>query len=103
MEFSEQKAIEYYNQALPLRKDVGDPVGLSTTLNDLGTVYDNLDQEEKALDFYNQALPLEQSAGDHSGEAATLSNMGTIYDDYGAAAKGSRLFQSGPSSQAASQ
>ena len=33
-----QKAIDYYNQALPIHRAVGDRSGEATTLNNLGSV-----------------------------------------------------------------
>ncbi|MEH1890660.1 MAG: CHAT domain-containing tetratricopeptide repeat protein, partial [Nostoc sp.] len=78
-----QKALEFYNQALPLRRAVGDRSGEATTLNNIGGVYDALGQKQKALEFYNQALPLRRAVGDRSGEATTLNNIGLVYSDLG--------------------
>jgi Flp pilus assembly protein TadD len=62
---------------------VGDKGGEATTLNNLGSVYDDLGEKAKALEYYEQALPLRRQVGDKGGEAATLNNLGgsTIYDD----------------------
>ncbi|MCL6750391.1 CHAT domain-containing protein, partial [Nostoc sp. CCCryo 231-06] len=78
-----QKALDFYNQALPLRRAVGDRAGEATTLNNIGAVYSALGEKQKALDFYNQALPLRRAVGDRSGEATTLNNIGGVYDDLG--------------------
>ncbi|MEH2454852.1 CHAT domain-containing protein, partial [Nostoc sp.] len=78
-----QKALEFYNQALPIFRAVGDRSGEALTLNNIGLVYDNLGQKQKALEFYNQALPISRAVGDRSGEALTLNNIGVVYDNLG--------------------
>jgi CHAT domain-containing protein len=78
-----QKALEYYNQALPLTRVVGDRGGEATTLNNIGLVYHSLGEKQKALEYYNQALPLTRAVGNRGGEATTLNNIGGVYDDLG--------------------
>ncbi|MEH1966037.1 CHAT domain-containing protein, partial [Nostoc sp.] len=78
-----QKALDFYNQALPLTRAVGDRSGEAVTLSNIGAVYDALGEKQKALDFYNQALPLTRAVGDRSGEATTLNNIGGVYDNLG--------------------
>ena len=36
------RALDYYEQALPIRREVGDRAGEATTLNNIGRVYDGL-------------------------------------------------------------
>jgi CHAT domain-containing protein/Flp pilus assembly protein TadD len=78
-----QKALDYYNQALPLYRAVGNRGGEAKTLNNIGTVYNALGEKQKALDYYNQALPLYRAVGNRGGEAKTLNNIGTVYDALG--------------------
>ncbi|MBD2391263.1 tetratricopeptide repeat protein [Aphanizomenon flos-aquae NRERC-008] len=79
-----QKALDYYNQALPIRRAVGDRGGEATTLNNIGAVYDDLGEKQKALvDYYNQALPILRTVGDRGGEATTLNSIGAVYFDLG--------------------
>jgi tetratricopeptide (TPR) repeat protein len=78
-----QKALEFYNQALPLLQAVGDRGGEANTLNNIGIVYSLLGEHQKALEFYNQALPLVQAVGDKDGEAATLNSIGGVYNSLG--------------------
>ncbi|MBG1267454.1 CHAT domain-containing protein, partial [Nostoc sp. WHI] len=78
-----QKALDFYNQALPLIRAVGDRTGEARTLNNIGKVYDDLGEKQKALDFYNQALPLWRAVGDRTGEATTLNNIGAVYSALG--------------------
>jgi tetratricopeptide (TPR) repeat protein len=51
-----QKALEYFTQALALRRVVGDRAGEATTLNNIGKVYSDLGEKQKALEYYTQAL-----------------------------------------------
>ena len=73
------KALEYYQQALPIREEVGDRAGLAVTLNNIGAVYRNLGQRDKALEYYQQALPIYQEVGDRAGESVTRYNMAYVY------------------------
>ena len=62
-----QKALEYYNQALPLVRAVGDRAGEAETLEQhrvRSTTH--LGEKQKALDYYNQALPLLRAVGDRA-------------------------------------
>ena len=63
-----RKALDYYEQALPLIRQVGDRAGEATTLNNIGGVYAALGDKRKALDYYEQALPLRRQVGDRGGE-----------------------------------
>ncbi|MCF3613901.1 tetratricopeptide repeat protein, partial [Planktothrix agardhii] len=78
-----QQALDYYNQALPLSRAVGDRRVEATTLNNIGLVYDSLGEKQQALDYYNQALPLLRAVGDRRMEATTLNNIGGVYDSLG--------------------
>jgi tetratricopeptide (TPR) repeat protein len=53
-----QQALDKYNEALPLYRQVGDKGGEATTLNNIGGVYSALGEKQQALDKYNEALPL---------------------------------------------
>ncbi|MEA5551684.1 CHAT domain-containing tetratricopeptide repeat protein, partial [Anabaena cylindrica UHCC 0172] len=87
-----QKALEYFNQALPLQSAVGDRGGVATTLSNIGAVYDDLGEKQKALEYYNQALPLQSAVGDRGGEATTLNNIGSFYYSLGEKQKALEYF-----------
>ncbi|MBW4497169.1 MAG: CHAT domain-containing protein [Oscillatoria princeps RMCB-10] len=78
-----QKALEFYNQALPLIRAVGDREGEATTLNNIGGVYNSLGEKQQALEFLNQALPLLRAVGDRGGEATTLNNIAYLQRNQG--------------------
>jgi CHAT domain-containing protein len=73
------KALEYYNQALPILRAVGNPPGEALSLHNIGLVYSDLGEKAKALEYYNQALPILRAVGNPSGEATTLNNIGSVY------------------------
>ena len=72
----QQQALQYFEQALTLRRQAEDKDGRASTLNDIGLVYDALGDRQQALDFYEQALTLEKQVGGKDGGAATLNNIG---------------------------
>jgi tetratricopeptide (TPR) repeat protein len=73
------KALDYYEQALSLRRAMADHRGESETLTNIGGVYYALGEQTKALIYYEQALPLRRAVGDPVGEAYTLHNIGWVY------------------------
>jgi CHAT domain-containing protein len=79
----QQKALEYYNQSLPLSRAIGDRSREGGTLNNIGKVYSELGEQQKALEYYSQSLPLFRAVGDRFGEATTLSNIGGVYSELG--------------------
>ena len=76
-------ALEYYRQALPIRREVGDRAGEATTLNNIGLVYDGLGERSQALEYYRQALPIRREVGDRAGEAVTRYNIAMIHRQLG--------------------
>lgn len=72
------KAIEFYEQALPLRRTAEDRAGLASTLDNLGLAYLYAGEMQKASDYSNQALTLFRELNDRIGLANTLNNIGGI-------------------------
>lgn len=77
------KALEYYELALPLRRSSGDRLGEAETLNEIGIIYDDVGDSERALAFLEQGLSIRQELGKRSDEAQSLCNIGTLYQDLG--------------------
>ncbi len=76
-----QRALELYEQVLPLVREVGDRAGEATTLNNIAGVYQATGQPQRALELYEQTLPLVREVGDRAQEAATLNNMAYLFMD----------------------
>jgi len=75
----EQKALEFFNQALELRRALGERLDEAITLTNIGSVYGDLGEWQKALEYSRQALPLFRAVEYPSGEAAALNNIGAVY------------------------
>ena len=95
-----QRALEYYGQALPVTREVGDRAGEAATLNNIGGVYRGLGEPQRALEYYGQALPITREVGDRAGEAATLNNIGGVYRRSGRAAAGAGVLRAGAADHA---
>jgi tetratricopeptide (TPR) repeat protein len=71
-------AIEHYQRALDLFRQVGDPAGQARALNNLGNVEQLSGRYQQAADQFEQALTLYRQTGDRTGEARALANLGTL-------------------------
>jgi tetratricopeptide (TPR) repeat protein len=49
----DQKAIEFFYQALAVPRSIGDRVGEAFTLSKIGSFYLSLGESQKAIDHYN--------------------------------------------------
>jgi tetratricopeptide (TPR) repeat protein len=76
-------ALEHYRTALHLYTEVGDRAGLAAILNNLGLVYDHLEDRQQALTYYQRALPIRAEVGDRAGESVTRYNLAMIYRGQG--------------------
>ena len=88
-----QKALTLYEQALPIRREVGERAGEATTLNNMGEVYRITGQPQKALTLYEQALPITREVRDRAREATILNNLAVVYADTGQPQKALTLYQ----------
>ena len=87
------KALEYFQQALAISREVGDRAGVGITLNNIGVVYESLGQYPKALEYYQQALAIRKEIGDRNGEGTTLNNIGLVYSRLGKYSKALEYYQ----------
>jgi tetratricopeptide (TPR) repeat protein len=88
-----RRALELYEQALPIIREVGDRAGEAVTLNNIAEVYRATGQPERALELYEQALPLMREVGDRAGEATTLNNMALVYQATGQPQRALELYE----------
>src|SRR5215217_2875047 len=77
------KALDYYNQSLPLMRQVGNKYYTATVLNHTGVAYRSLGEYDKPLSYFNEALELRKIAGDQRGIATTLSDIARLERDRG--------------------
>lgn len=74
-----QAGILALDQARELYVSLGDQLGLSHTLNNLGNIYWIAGKLDEALDHYMKALVIQKELGTQPYIASTLNNIGTIY------------------------
>ena len=82
-----RKAIEHYEQALDIAREIGDRRGEGAHLGNLGLAYADLGDARKAIEYYEQALAIARKIGDRRGEGADLGNLGLAYAALGDARK----------------
>jgi tetratricopeptide (TPR) repeat protein len=70
-----QRALDYYEQALPMARLVNDRVAIATVLNNMGEAYRMEGDHHKALTYYNQAIDIVRSTKDRQKESSTLGNI----------------------------
>ena len=78
-----RKAIEYYEKALKISKEIDDRRGEGNRLGNLGNAYSDLGEPRKAIEYYEQALKIAKEIGNKRGEGAELGNLGNAYSDLG--------------------
>jgi len=73
------KAIEFHQQSLAIKREIGDRGGEANSYNNLGTVYRSLGEYQKAIEFYQQSLAILREIRDRGGEANAWFNLGLTY------------------------
>ncbi len=81
------KALEQYQLALAIQREIADRRGTVTSLNNVAIVYNSLGQYPKALDYLQQALAIDHELKDRPGERSDLTNLGLVYNNLGQYAK----------------
>lgn len=87
------EALDHYQQALTIVREVGDRIKEGEILNLLGIIYDDQGRYEEALDHYRQALAIRREVGNRFGEGQTLHNLGLVYSNQGRYAEALDHFQ----------
>jgi tetratricopeptide (TPR) repeat protein len=72
------RARQHYEEALALRREIGDSNGIAGALNNLGTVAAWLGDYDGALALYRESLDLHQAMHDSYGMALSLTNIGDV-------------------------
>jgi tetratricopeptide (TPR) repeat protein len=78
-----EEALNYYQQALVITREVGDRTGEGTTLNNIGAAYQARGQYDQALQNYQQALVIHREVGNRVMEGTILNNIGLVYQARG--------------------
>jgi tetratricopeptide (TPR) repeat protein len=78
-----QRAIEFYQQSLDIKREIDDRLGEGNSLNNLGNAYRFLGQCQWAIELYQQSLEIFREIGDRLGEGNSLNNLGNAYNSLG--------------------
>lgn len=74
-----RSAIEHYQQALAIAREIGDRGNEGAFLGNLANSYRELGQTGRAIQHYQQALAIAREIGDRSSEGLWLGNLGSAY------------------------
>ena len=75
-----ETAVDFYEQALNLAREIGDKQSEGRWLGNLGNTHYFLGNYQKAIDYYQSALNIAKEIGDKQGEGSWLGNLGLAYD-----------------------
>ena len=87
------RAIEFYQQALDIAREIGDRRGEGNHLGNLGLAYSALGEMARAIEYYQQALDIAREIGDRRGEGNGLGNLGLAYSALGEVARAIEYYQ----------
>ena len=75
------KALEFYIQALKLREEIRDSIGIAESLNNIGFTYKNHENYYQAFAHYERSLAIRMKLKDIEKVALVLNNIAVLYDD----------------------
>lgn len=78
-----ERARTCFEEALDLRRQLGDKSGMAGTLNALGVLFHHRGEYEQAHEYYKQALSLFQELDDHARITVALNNLGVVAERQG--------------------
>jgi len=95
-----QRAIEFHQQSLDIKREIGDRGGEANSLGSLGIAYARLKQYGKAIDLQEQCLAIRCEIGDRHGEGYSLQSLaqsyqacGRVREGFAAAQAATQIFQ----------
>ena len=75
------EAIPFWEQAVAIKREVGNGQGEAQTLANLGHAYRELRRSAEAIGRFQQALAVFRAIGDRHGESRTLNNLGVAFGE----------------------
>jgi adenylate cyclase len=77
------EAIEFFQKALDLQREMGDMESVASTLNNIGLNYKMRGNYDKAIEYYEQTISIDEEMGKGNEIAKTLNNIGMVYRSWG--------------------
>ena len=87
------QAIDLFEQALAIDREIGDRNREATALGSLATCYGELGQFTQAIEIFEQALAIDQEAGNRRGEVVGLGSLGNCYGFLGQTRRAIGLYE----------
>ncbi|MCG8364549.1 MAG: tetratricopeptide repeat protein, partial [Pseudanabaenales cyanobacterium] len=78
-----REALQSWQAALAIYRELGDRAGEGMTLKNIGNVYVNLGDYPQVLEYYQQSLAITRDIGDRATEGKILNNIGIVYKNLG--------------------
>jgi eukaryotic-like serine/threonine-protein kinase len=78
-----EEAWRNFQEALAIRRYIGQKRGIAFSLNEMAVVEESLGKPKDALVHYQEALQIRREIGDNRGLGDTLLDLGNFYDDRG--------------------
>jgi diguanylate cyclase (GGDEF)-like protein len=72
-------ALDHFLHTLSLRQNLGDKKEIAASYNNIGSVYQEINEYEKALEYHLLSLELKREVKDNYGIAVSLFNISIIY------------------------
>ena len=76
-------ALRNFQQALEIRRKIGDQRGIATSLGQMAQVQDGMGDSKAALASYEEAVKVEREIDDKNGLTQNLMSLGSFYLDHG--------------------
>src|SRR5271166_2698320 len=77
-----EDALSHFQQALEVRKKIGDKSGIAASLGQMAGVLDQMGRSDAALADHKAALQIQREINDKKGLLTSLINLGKFYDDH---------------------
>ncbi len=74
-----KKALDFSLQAMEIRRELGDSLGIATSANNLSVIFTAMGDFEKALEYNFTSLGIMRRYSDKDGIANSLFNIGLVY------------------------
>lgn len=78
-----EEALVYYRKSLAFYRSVNNRKSIATGLNNIGSVYLEIEKYDSALYYYNKTLEIKRILGDQKSIAITVGNLGSLYNSLG--------------------